>query len=351
MARKYDLISEVYNRTAKMVTGSSEAWQAFLRSACFNFRLRFDEQLLVYAQRPDATAVLEIEDWNDKFHRWVNKGAKGIAVFEDENRSRQRLKHYFDISDTHETIYSRPVPIWQMKPEYEEAVIETLESTFGELESKDSLEAAIHCAAENAVADNLQDYFNDLIDSKDGSLMEELDEATISVEFGRLAVNSVAYMIMARLGIALDGYFDREDFTDIYNYDTPETLNAIGLATSDIAQMALSEIAKTVLALDRQNRTFVREGERQYNGAEINTERSFDNGDQLHEAGRLSSARPDAAGAARGGTGQIRSDEAQVPEGEAQSPVLQSADEGAAHGASERGGAESLADGDRKSVV
>ena len=139
MARKYDLISELYNRTCKTVVSNPQNWQAFLASACRNYKLRYDEQLLVYAQRPDATAVLEIEQWNKIFGRWVNRGARGIAVFADENRSRQRLTHYFDISDTHESRYSRTVPIWDMRQEYEADVIETLESTFGEIENKSSL--------------------------------------------------------------------------------------------------------------------------------------------------------------------------------------------------------------------
>ncbi len=136
MARKYDLISELYNRTCKTVVSNPQNWQAFLASACRNYKLRYDEQLLVYAQRPDATAVLEIEQWNKIFGRWVNRGARGIAVFADENRSRQRLTHYFDISDTHESRYSRTVPIWDMRQEYEADVIETLESTFGEIENR-----------------------------------------------------------------------------------------------------------------------------------------------------------------------------------------------------------------------
>jgi len=139
MARKYDLISELYRRTAHAVVSDVQNWQAFLRCACRNYRLRFDEQIVIYAQRPDATAVLEIERWNGKFGRWVNRGAKGIAVFEDADRSRQRLTHYFDISDTHESRYSRPVPIWEMKPEYTDDVIESLESTFGELENREAL--------------------------------------------------------------------------------------------------------------------------------------------------------------------------------------------------------------------
>ena len=153
MARKYDLISELYNRTCKTVVSNPQNWQAFLASACRNYKLRYDEQLLVYAQRPDATAVLEIEQWNRIFGRWVNRGARGIAVFADENRTRQRLTHYFDISDTHESKYSRTVPIWDMRQEYEADVIETLESTFGEIENKSSLAEAIMGAARNAAED------------------------------------------------------------------------------------------------------------------------------------------------------------------------------------------------------
>ena len=162
MARKYDLISELYNRTCKTVVSNPQNWQAFLASACRNYKLRYDEQLLVYAQRPDATAVLEIEQWNKIFGRWVNRGARGIAVFADENRSRQRLTHYFDISDTHESRYSRTVPIWDMRQEYEADVIETLESTFGEIENKSSLAEAIMGAARNAAEDNIPDYLQDL---------------------------------------------------------------------------------------------------------------------------------------------------------------------------------------------
>lgn len=137
MARKYNLISELYDRTCKTVVANPQNWQNFLQSACRNYKLRYDEQLLIYAQRPDATAVLEIERWNRNFGRWVNRGARGIAVFADEDRKTQRLSHYFDISDTHEGRYSRPVPLWDMQEEYTEAVIETLEN---EIEQKDIFE-------------------------------------------------------------------------------------------------------------------------------------------------------------------------------------------------------------------
>lgn len=162
MARKFDLISKLYLDTSKEVL-SPDKWAAFLRSACYNYRLRFDEQLLVYAQKPEATAVLQIERWNRTFGRWVNRGAKGIAVFERHDGVSQKLVHYFDISDTHAGEYARAVPIWTMQPEYTEEVITTLENTFGDLEDKGSLAKAIMSAANNAVEDNAPDYIRDLL--------------------------------------------------------------------------------------------------------------------------------------------------------------------------------------------
>lgn len=193
MARKYDFISELYKRTCKTVVASPESWEAFLRSACYNYRLRFDEQLLVHAQRPDATAVLQIDDWNQKFGRWVNRGAHGIAVFEDADQRRQRLVHYFDISDTHPSRFSRRVPIWQMRDEYTAEVIDTLESTFGELNDKETLAVAIESAARNAVEDNILDYLPDLIYSVKDSFLDGVSEEEITHIFKTAVRNSVAY--------------------------------------------------------------------------------------------------------------------------------------------------------------
>ena len=328
MARKYDLISEMYRRTAHAVVSDVQNWQAFLRCACRNYRLRCDEQLLIYAQRPDATAVLEIERWNDKFGRWVNRGAKGIAVFEDADRSRQRLIHYFDISDTHESRYSRPVPIWDMKPEYTDDVIESLENTFGELENKDSLADAVMSAAKNAVEDNIPDYLSDLMYAADDSFLYGLSEDMITSMYRKAVTNSVAYMMMTRLGIDTEPYFETEDFSVITNFNTPEALNALGIASSDIAEMGLGEISRTILALDRKNRIIADRGKPDYNKVENTSERSFENERaDIHNAGRLQSSRPDNAQPAGSDFGQVRSDETEVSQGTPQNPVLQSSDE------------------------
>lgn len=329
MAIKYKLISELYDRTCNTVVANPQSWKKYLDSACRNYKLRFDEQLLIFAQRPDATAVLEIERWNTSFGRWVNKGAKGIAVFEDANRSRQRLIHYFDISDTHESRYSRPVPIWEMKDEYADSVIETLESSFGELERKNSLGNAIMSAAQNAVEDNLPDYLSDLVDGVENSFLEELNEDMISNIYKKVVTNSVAYMMMARLGIDTEEYFEADDFRDVTNFNTQDTLNALGIATSDIAEMGLSEISKTVMALDKENRTFDRRNGFEYNKDENKNERSFDDErNHIHEAGRLPDSQLDITGTAGGDSRQMVADEENLSEATSQNPILQSSDEG-----------------------
>ena len=350
MARKYDLISELYNRTCKTVVSNPQNWQAFLASACRNYKLRYDEQLLVYAQRPDATAVLEIEQWNKIFGRWVNRGARGIAVFADENRSRQRLTHYFDISDTHESRYSRTVPIWDMRQEYEADVIETLESTFGEIENKSSLAEAIMGAARNAAEDNIPDYLQDLYYATEGSSFEEVEEDIVAFIYKNVVANSVAYMVMSRLGVDTDGYFELDDFRDVTNFNTQETLNALGFATSDIAEMGLTEISKTITAFNRQNRIIVGQDRNEYNKVENNDERSLDNErTDLHNGGRLQPSEPETSTAAGSDFGQIRSDEEKVSEGTSQSPLLQSPDEGRTDTALGGSGTESQQDGGNNS--
>ncbi len=342
MARKYDFISELYNRTCKTVVASPASWEAFLRSACYNYRLRFDEQLLVHAQRPDATAVLQIDDWNQKFGRWVNRGAHGIAVFEDADQRRQRLVHYFDISDTHPSRFSRRVPIWQMRDEYTAEVIDTLESTFGELNDKETLAVAIESAARNAVEDNIPDYLPDLIYSVKDSFLDGVSEEEITHIFKTAVRNSVAYMTMTRLGIEAGEYFEPDDLRDVVNFTTPATLNALGYATSDIAEMGLAEISRTILALDRQNRIIAEKTKADYNVGKEKTERSPDDErDHLHEAGGLSAPQSDNAGAAGAVDGQVRPDAEEVPEGASQGTLLQPADELRPERASERHGAQS----------
>ena len=327
MARKFDLISELYERTCFAVTGNPVNWQSFLKTAGRNFRLRFDEQLLIYAQRPDATAVLEIERWNGTFGRWVNRGAKGIAVFEDADRSRQRLIHYFDISDTHESRYSRPVPIWEMRPEFEAEVIETLENTFGAVNDTTSIENVVKESIANAVEDNIADYISDFMSLGAGSDIEYLSADEANALYLELVRNSVSYMVMARLGLDADKVYSPDDFAGISSFNSQEVLNAVGIATSDIAEMALLPISRTISTLSKENRIIDEQEQSEYN-KDIKDERSqSDERNHIHDGGRLQSSEPETAGADGSDSRQMVADEENLSEGTSQNPVLQSSDE------------------------
>ena len=327
MARKFDLISELYERTCFAVTDNPVNWQSFLKTAGRNFRLRFDEQLLIYAQRPDATAVLEIERWNGTFGRWVNRGAKGIAVFEDADRSRQRLIHYFDISDTHESRYSRPVPIWEMRPEYEAEVIETLENTFGAVNDTTSIENVVKESIANAVEDNIADYISDFMSLSAGSDIEYLSADEANALYLELVKNSVSYMVMARLGLDADKVYSPDDFAGISSFNSQEVLNAVGIATSDIAEMALLPVSRTISTLSKENRIIDEQEQSEYN-KDIKDERSqSDERNHIHNGGRLQSSEPEAAGADGSDSRQMVADEENLSEGTSQNPVLQSSDE------------------------
>lgn len=334
MAIRYKALTELYQETQRSVTAPDQ-WRAFLASACRNYRLSFDEQLLVYAQRPDATAVLEIERWNRQFGRWVNRGANGIAVFDGEHNGKPRLKYYFDISDTHEARFPRPVPLWTVREEYAPDIIETLENSFGELEHKEDLGEALLSAAKNAVEDNMPDYLSELKTLTEGSFLEELDELNLEVEYRRALQNSIGYMLLVRCGLDPSEYFEDEDFRDVLNFNTPQTLNALGVATGDISQMCLSAISRTALALQRQpqkeNRTFEPQQKNQYAVTEqenTQPERSFEyDRDHLHQAGRLQSAEPSAAPGGAGSPWEIRIASEKVPQGAPQGDVHQPADQ------------------------
>lgn len=342
MAAKYQLITELYRRTGVAVAKNPQAWQSFLSAACRNYKCRFDEQLLIYAQRPDAVAVAQLETWNKQFKRWVNKDSKGIAVFDPKGR-RNTLKYYFDISDTHEGYYgSRPVPIWQMSERYEQAVIERLSDRFGDVESTD-LASVLMETAKNAVEDNLQDYMPQLKSCTQDSLLEGLDEYNIEVIYRQLAVNSVAYMLMSRCGVDTEAVFEREDFAEIINFNTPATINALGIATSDISEMALREISQTIrdvqIAEKSQNRTFAPQSQTRYDVGREQAERSNHNErNHIHQTRGLSYSRPNITDRARNSAWKIRFD-AQGLSGAAQTSDLpQPADIGRAEQTSLRGG-------------
>ena len=346
MPTKFQLITELYDQTVQSVTGSYQSWTGFLRAACYNYKCPFDDQILIYAQRPDATAVLEMERWNRRFGRWVNRGAKSIAVFSDDGQN--CLKLYFDVSDTHASRFARPLPIWMMHPAFEPEVIETLEATFGNLAEKENLADAVRSACHNAVADNITDYLQDLRDCREDSLLEELDDLNLEVFYRDALEVSVAYMLMTRLGLRADDYFTADEFAHVYEFNTPPTINALGIATSDIAEMGLREISRTVMQAQR-DQFFANREKNGYDGRteqhETPHERSEQHGGHLQDAERLSGAEPADAADAGGASGQVRGAAESVPEEAPQSALHQPQDQRQADGASGRDRADRAEDG------
>ena len=354
MPTKFQLITELYDQTVQSVTGSYQSWTGFLRAACYNYKCPFDDQILIYAQRPDATAVLEMERWNRQFGRWVNRGAKSIAVFGDDGQN--CLKLYFDVSDTHASRFARPLPIWTMHRAFEPEVIETLEATFGNLAEKENLADAVRSACHNAVADNFTDYLQDLRECREDSLLEELDDLNLEVFYRDALEVSVAYMLMTRLGLRADDYFSPDEFAHVYEFNTPPTINALGIATSDIAEMGLREISRTVMQAQREQLFANAEKSGYDNSTEHETtehERSEHHGSDLSDAGRLSGAEPADAADAGGTSGQVRGAASAVPDEAPQSALHQPENQRQADGASlgdradraEDGGTDRSADG------
>ena len=346
MPTKFQLITELYDQTVQSVTGSYQSWTGFLRAACYNYKCPFDEQLLIYAQRPDATAVLEMERWNKQFGRWVNRGAKSIAVFGDDGQN--CLKLYFDVSDTHASRFARPLPIWTMHPAFEPEVIETLEATFGNLAEKENLADAVRSACHNAVADNFTDYLQDLRDCREDSLLEELDDLNLEAFYRDALEVSVAYMLMTRLGLRADDYFSPDEFAHVYEFNTPPTINALGIATSDIAEMGLREISRTVMQAQRDQFFANREKSRYDDHTEQHEtphERSKQHGGHLQDAGRLSGAEPADAADAGGASGQVRGAAERISDEAPQGALHQPQDQRQADGASGRDRADRAEDG------
>ena len=301
MAKKPEPIVRLAAQTARQIFANSGNYMAFLTTAAHNFKHSFRDQLLIYAQKPDATACAQTDFWN-KHGRWVNKGTTGIALLVDTDKG-YKLRHVFDMSDTNSRA-GRTVPVWQMRPQYEGPVVEALENSYGEFSDKSDFAACLLETAKIIVEDNFGDYYADLCRVKEGSLLEELDDLNTEVWFKGLLENSVAYIMLTRCGIDPQEYFSGEDFARIYDFNTLKTLAILGAAASDIAEMPLREIASTVLPLyweeEKQNRTFAGNPDRQYNDGRTKRERSVEHGADIQNRGRLSTAQPGRAGGPAG---------------------------------------------------
>ena len=301
MAKKLDSIVELAAQKTREISANSGNYMAFLTTAAHNFKYNFRDQLLIYAQKPDATACAQIDFWN-KHGRYVNRGTRGIALLVDTDQG-YKLRYVFDMSDTNSR-QGRVIPIWKMEPRYEDAVIEALENSYSEFPDRSGLAACLLETAKVIVEDNFGDYYTELRGVKEGSPLEELDDLSTETWFRGLVESSVAFIMLTRCGIDPMDYFSGEDFAHVYDFDTPETLSILGGAVSDIAEMPLREIASTVLSLyraeQRENRTFAQTPNRQYYDGRTKQERSVEHGTDIPDGGRLPPAQSGSAGGPEG---------------------------------------------------
>ena len=313
MAKNLESIVQLAAEKAHEISANSGNYMAFLTTAAHNFKYSFRDQLLIFAQKPDATACAQIDFWN-RYGRWVNRGTTGIALLVDTDQG-YKLRHVFDMSDTNSR-EGRTIPIWRMKPQYEGPVLEALENSYGEFADKSDFAECLLQTAKVIVEDNFSDYCAELRGVKEGSLLEELDDLNAEAWFKGLLENSVAYIMLTRCGIDPQDYFSGEDFAHIYDFNTPETLSILGGAVSDISEMPLREIASTVRNLYReeqeQNRTFAGNADRRYNDGRVKRERSVEHGTDVSDRGRLPPAQPGSAGGSEGG--KIWDAAAQLPQ-------------------------------------
>lgn len=320
MPNKYQLINEMANKTLQDITKSSENWIRFLDTASNNYKYSFNEQVLIYAQKPNATACADIETWNKRLRRWVNKGAKGIALLSIQN-GRNILRHVFDISDTHSGI-RQEFKLWEVKSSYENGLIETLENSFGNLDVKDNLAEAIYSSSVNLVEDNFQDYLVDLKEVTEGSLLQGLDDIDLESYFRGILANSIAYMTMKRCGIDPMEHFSLGDFELIKRFNNKKVISRLGAATSDIAEQELREIYSSVINFEKStnltNRTFVNNKKINYHDNENknNERRTEYDRINIQTNGRLSNTTSSITKNEENGTREIFKNEGEIPKGE-----------------------------------
>lgn len=298
MPSKYRIILEMASQTARDIASNADRYTDFLITAANNYKYSFKEQLLIHAQKPDATACAEIDTWN-KLGRWVNKGTKGIALLIDRDVP-YKLRHVFDISDTNSRA-GRNITLWQMKPEYEYAVSESLQASFGDVEEPRDFPHLLMDISGYAVEDNFSDYLMELNAVKAGSFLEELDDTSLEAWLKTTLKSSVAFMALSRAGYEPRQYFDREDFSHLFDFNTVEVISVLGAAVSDISEMVIREMGETVKEMEKEEkrkiRTFAQTGSSAYHKNRTeNKERSNEHGTDLYDAGGLSDSRSDRAG-------------------------------------------------------
>ena len=320
MASKLRLITDLYGETLTKISNNPNEWMSFLNCAAMNYKYPFNDQVLIYAQRPEAVACAKIEAWNKQVGRWVNRGAKGIALLSEDN-GYTNLRYVFDIADTNSK-YGKSFRLWSVSKPYELDIIESLENKYGELEDKSSLGLAIKSVSKIIVEDNIQDYLQDLMFYRDNSSLETLDEESVKVLFQNALSNSIAFSMIKRCGLNPNEYFTDKDFTEILSFNSYDTITRIGIATSEISEMGLREIYNTIknLRINEINkiRTFDIDNALSYDVSESRDTAERRNNDEyyLHTPRGLRDTRPNDTREQDSSRGQIRNDEVKVFERE-----------------------------------
>lgn len=287
MNSKVKLISDLYEEMITIVSNSGDDWKSFLNCASMNYKYNFSEQLLIYAQRPKAVACAELETWNKELNRWVNKGAKGIALLDDTN-GYLKLKYVFDLADTYSK-YGKKISLWKINKEYENYIIQSLENKYGNLENKNTIYDALISFSSKITENNYQDYLNDLLNNLDNAKLENKNEQDISKIYKELLINSIAYVLINRCGLDSKNNYIEYDFNKIDLFNNIDTLTRLGVAVSDISEIGLREIYKTLkeikLTQIEKNRTFEKSNNKVYDDIEKaeNAERSELNEHNLHK--------------------------------------------------------------------
>lgn len=315
MATKLQNISELARQTTERLTQSVDNWKRFLDSAAWLYKYPFHEQVLIHAQRPDAKACAPIELWNSRFRRWVNRGAKGIALIDDSGH-KPALRYVFDVSDTN-TRYNIPFRLWQTKSQYTAQIIEELQNHFGDtgVENAD-IAATVLGISINAISDNYRDYYEELLKAADNSALADISDDEISSTFVLQLMTSVSHTVLVRLGIDPAAIFHGDEYESIRLFNSPDTIAQLGAATSDISEMVLRQIERSVRSMERQERDALAKSQQVLQNEDRKNERSVEHGTQLQAERGLPDSRYRDGRAADGGNRQIRDDE----EGVSQSP-------------------------------
>ena len=329
MANKLRLITDLYGQTLTDVV-IPENWMSFLECSAMNYKYSFNDQILIYAQRPTATSCAEIETWNKSVGRWVNKGAKGIALISESN-GYSSLRYVFDISDTNSK-YGKNILLWSVTKPYEQDVIESLENKYGELSSKETLSDAIKSVSKILAEDNSLDYISDLLFYRENSLLENMEEEKVKEIFHKVLSNSIAFTMMKRCGLDPNEYFSIEDFNELELFNSYDTITRLGVANSEIAEMGLREIYSTIknLRINEINkiRTFDINNNKDYDNSESrNAERSDKNDDNLYQTRGLRTSRLDSSREQTTSEWQIRNNEVELPKTREESIVHNIIDE------------------------